>query len=84
MYDFFGNKSVVHWLSDKMSIKFSFPPYGPMLMKRKLAKDSNFRQSLYNVGRDPPRRKQDLLEWICYVLSEEMSFEIFSPISFPC
>ncbi len=50
-----------------------------------MAKIQNFkfRQSLYNFGRDLPRNMHVFfffLEWICYVISEEMSFEVISPM----
>ncbi len=42
------------------------------------------KKSKNDFGRDPPPLPKYALifmEWICYVISEEMSFEVFSPIS---
>ncbi len=73
-----GSKSVVYF---QARCRFNFfLTYGSMLMKRtKMAKMWNFANLYTTLVEAFARSMHEFLEWICYLLSEEMSFEFFLP-----
>ncbi len=56
---------------------FFSPIWSHINENKKKWQNLKFRQSLKNFSRDPPYKYEWFLEWICYVLSEEMSLEVF-------